>query len=185
MADTKATAPVKFGGAYKESDTHVPDPTAMYDQFNTSGTGAHGVIEDVSPVFEIAKNNAAVQAANAIDPDHPEPASSLIYPDAQNLRVVDHDEIHEKVRARAEEAKSAPVVVGGPTLSERAAEKEGDDAAAAAQTETGNQGAGGSNVGQARLENEKAESRGDKGEAKTPHKAAEAKKDDDKKDDGK
>lgn len=139
MADTKSS--VKVGGAYKESDDHVPSPTDLYDQYNTSGTGSHHVIEDVSPVFEVAKRDAKIQTGRALDPEDTDvPTSAVVLPDGQRLIVEDHDEIRDRLKADAEKAADNPVEVGGPSPSARLAALGGEEGESAAEAETANQG---------------------------------------------
>lgn len=125
MADN----PIKVGGAYKESDDHVPNPTDMVAQFNTSGLGAHGRIEEVAPVFEVDKVKTAQEILGAFDPKNDAVKSDrVLLPEA-----LDDNETAKKNLTEAAEARvKQGVVVGGPTPAEREAELEGDEGSEAA-----------------------------------------------------
>lgn len=121
--------PIVVGGAYKESDDHVPNPTDMVKQFNTEGVGAHGKIEEVAPVFEVDKVKTAEEILAAADPDNDAvPASRLLLP---NL-TEDNTEARDEAVALAEARVAKGVVVGGPTPYEREAALEGDEGVEAA-----------------------------------------------------
>lgn len=138
MAETNSA--VKVGGAYKESDDHVPNPTDLYDQFNTSGTGSHHVIEDVSPIFDVAKRESKILSGRALDPNDPTPESHVVLPEGQRLITEDLDKVRDRLKKEAKEAEKNPVEVGGPSPSQRLAAEGGDKGKAHAAAETANQG---------------------------------------------
>lgn len=116
MAEAKA--PAKFGGAYKENEHHRPDPTHMYDQYNTSGTGAHDDLSDITPVFDHARHRAQIQAGRALDPrDKEVPETSLIFQDGS----FDREAAERRVKEAAAEAKKNPPPSGNPGPAERKA----------------------------------------------------------------
>lgn len=130
-----ATA-VQMGGAYMESDDHVPDPTHQFGTVDTSGTAgtAHSRIEETTAIFDVAKQHDLVTAARALDPDDTDVSSSLVVLPG-DLR--DMEEAKEAVRAAAENALANPVEVGGPTLAQReAAESTSDEKPKAAASAT-------------------------------------------------
>lgn len=131
---------IKVAGPYKESDDHVPNPTDMYRQLNTSGTGSVTNIKDVTPVFDVAQKAAHRQAGAALDPkDDTVDRSAVLLPD--NKR--DNDEVVKEVKERAKDAEK-PVEVGsgykGPNA-KAAEEKTGKEGARAAASEQKEQGA--------------------------------------------
>ena len=95
---------------YVEDENFVPEPTAQYGTLDTSGTAgsAHGKIEEVSPVFAVADQQNAVQAAKAIDPKddsvHP---SLVVVPDSDRSR----DDAVKAVNEKAKAAKSTKVAL--------------------------------------------------------------------------
>lgn len=59
-------------GAYKESDDHKPEPTALSGTFDTSDSGGSGHytrVENLAPIFGVAKAHNLHVAARALDPD--------------------------------------------------------------------------------------------------------------------
>lgn len=130
---------VTVGGAYKESDDFVPDPTDAFGTLDTSQTAgsAHGKVEAVTPIFEIAKAQNAVTAARALDPNDTEVDSSLVtLPQGMVISESGEQEARDRVAATADTAKSEPVVVGGPNPFQRAAAESGAEAGQAAQAES-------------------------------------------------
>src|ERR1700745_375263 len=87
---------VKLGGAYKENDDHVPNPTDQFGTVDTSGTAgtAHARIEEVSPIFEVAKAQDMVTAARALDPEDTDvPESLVVLPQGTQIVEIDHEAI--------------------------------------------------------------------------------------------
>jgi hypothetical protein len=124
-----ADSPVQVGGAYQESEDHVPNPTDMVAQFNTSGLGAHGRIEEVSPIFEVDKVKTAQEILAATDPDNDAVGSDrVLLPNPVEDNDVALDQITELAERRVEKG----VVIGGPTPAESEAELEGDEGVLAA-----------------------------------------------------
>lgn len=114
---------------YVENPDHVPNPTDQYGTYDTSGTAgtAHSRLENVSPIFDVAKQQDLVTAARALDPEDTEvPEHLVVKPPAQALEIVDHDAIRERITNAAKAAVENPVVVGGPNATQRAA-AEGTD----------------------------------------------------------
>lgn len=143
-----ADSPITVGGAYKESDDHVPEPTDMVAQYNTEGVGAHGKIEEVSPIFEVDKVKTAQEITAALDPENDAvPSSRVLLPEALD----DNETAKKNLKEVAEARVKKGVEIGGPTPAEREAELEGDegtlaaveqDRSNAAANSTGNRGAG-------------------------------------------
>ena len=131
-----ANEPIKVGGAYKESDDHIPEPTDMVAQFNTEGVGAHGKIEEVSPVFEVDKVKTAQEIEAALDPKNDAvPSSRVLLPEATTDNETARKEIAEAAKARLKQG----VVIGEATPAERQASLEGEEGSqAAAEVERGN-----------------------------------------------
>lgn len=131
-----ADSPIKVGGAYVENEDHVPNPTDMVAQFNTSGTGAHGRIEEVAPIFQVDKVKAAQEVLAALDPKNTSvPSDRVLLPSA----IDDNDEAKKDLTERAKATVKDGVVIGGPTPAEAEAELEGDEGTdAAVEQERGN-----------------------------------------------
>lgn len=111
---------------YKESDDFVPDPTDAFGTLDTSATAgaAHGRVEAVTPIFEVAKKQDAIAAAKALDPDDDSvPASLVVLPEGMVVREAGTQEAADRVKAAGKNAKENPVEVGGPNpFQEEAAE---------------------------------------------------------------
>lgn len=138
---------VVVGGAYKESDDHVPNPTHQFGTVDTSGTAgtAHSRIEEVSPIFDVADAQNAVTAARALDPDDKDVDESLVnLPAGQVLEVVDKDAVRERIQAKADAVVAEPVEVGGPTKAQKEAAESGGTGAQTAQEQQQESGAGSS-----------------------------------------
>lgn len=143
-----ADSPIKVGGAYVENEDHIPEPTDMVAQFNTEGVGAHGRIEEVSPIFEVDKVKVAQEVTAALDPKNAAvPSSRVLLPEALD----DNETAKKNLLEVAEERVKQGVVIGEATPAEREAELEGDegtlaavdqDAKNAAANSTGNRDAG-------------------------------------------
>ena len=105
---------------YSESQDFVPNPTDVVGTLDTSATAgaAHGRIESVTPVFDIAKRENALVAARAVDPDDDSVSiSAVTLPGGEMNREEAINLIKEKASA------SKPVVLGGPNeFQEQAAE---------------------------------------------------------------
>jgi hypothetical protein len=140
--------PIKVGGPYVEDENHVPNPTDMVGQFNTEGVGAHGKIEEVSPIFEVDRVKTAQEILAATDPsDDSVNADRVLLPNPVEDNDVARDQIREAAEARVEKG----VLIGGPTPAEAEGEKEGDEGeyaaveqerSNAASNSTGNREAG-------------------------------------------
>lgn len=144
-----ADSPIKVGGAYVENEDFVPNPTDMRAQFNTSGTGAHGKIEEVAPVFEVDKVKTAQEILAALDDDNEHVDSSrVLLPEGLD----DNETAKKRLTQVAEARVKQGVEIGGPTPAQREAELEGDEGTlAAVEQERGNAAAnstGNRNAGQ-------------------------------------
>lgn len=138
---------VTVGGAYKESDDHVPDPTHQFGTVDTSGTAgtAHSRIEEVTPVFDVADAQNAATAARALDPEDKDVPESLVnLPQGQVMEVVDKDAVKDRIQTKAQAYKKDPVEIGGATLAQKEAAESGDDGAKSAQEQQQSAGAGSS-----------------------------------------
>lgn len=119
---------VTVGGNYKESDDHLPDPTDQMGTVDTSGTAgtAHGRIEEVTKIFDVAKAQDLQTAARALDPKDTDVSESLVtLPAGPTIIQGDPKEAAERVKTAAKEATKSPIEIGGPTLAQRQA-AEGD-----------------------------------------------------------
>ena len=136
------------GDRYVENPDFVPDPTHQFGTLDTSGTAgaAHSRIEEVTPIFDIADQENAKQAARALDPDDDEVDSSLVVmPQGTPMTVVDEDAIKGRVAKRAEQAK--PVRVFGPTMAQKQAAESGEEGEEIAQAQQESTGAGSTATG--------------------------------------
>lgn len=121
--------PIQVGGAYVENEDHIPNPTDMVAQYNTSGIGAHGKIEEVSPIFETDKVQTAAEIVAALDPENKTVSSDrVLLPETIEDNETARNTLLEAAKSRLEQG----VVVGGPTPAEREAELEGDEGVLAA-----------------------------------------------------
>lgn len=121
--------PIEVGGPYVENDSHVPNPTDIISQFNTSGLGAHGKIEETAAIFEVDKVAVAQEILGALDPkDNTVSSDRVLLPNTD----VDNETARKDLKAVAEARVEQGVVIGGPTPAQREAEKEGDEGAVAA-----------------------------------------------------
>jgi hypothetical protein len=101
----------------------------MVKQFNTSGVGAHGKIEEVSPIFEVDKVKTAQEILAATDPDNEHVSSDkVLLPDP----LGDNETALKTVKQSAQARVDKGVEIGGPTPAEREAEKSGDEGVLAA-----------------------------------------------------
>lgn len=129
---------------YVENPDFVPDPTHQYGTLDTSGTGggAHQRLEEITPIFEVAKKQDLVTAARALDPDDDSvPESLVVLPQGQPMSVVDEDAVKERVRSAAQNAVANPVEVPGPTPAQRQAQETGNEGRQTAQAQQESQGA--------------------------------------------
>lgn len=141
MSDTNPV--VETAEAYKESDEHVPSPTDQYGTLDTSGTAgtAHSRLEEVTPVFDVAKKADLATAARALDPnDDSVPASLVVLPEGQQLVAGDPEGARKRIENAAAAASKEPVVLGGKTLAQEEAAESGDDAAQKAKADLANTG---------------------------------------------
>jgi hypothetical protein len=66
---------------YYESEDHVPDHTAMMGTLDTTGTGGsggHSDLENLAPIFRVAKAHDLAYARRAVDPDDPDVSEDLV-----------------------------------------------------------------------------------------------------------
>lgn len=132
---------VVVGDGYKERDDFLPNPTDQFGTVDTSGTAgaAHSKIEEVTPVFDVAKAQNLATAARALDPDDPDVHESLVtMPQGQTLVVADPEKIKEELIAKADAVKDKPIEVSkfrGPAAKQ--AEESGTAAEAQAQQASG------------------------------------------------
>ena len=118
------TATVKPGGGYVEDPDFVPNAGDMRKQFNTSGLGASGQIEETSAVFDLDKAKTAEQITRALDDDDNSVSSDRVLlsqgpadPDAERKAI------HKAAKARLKK----PVIVGEASPLEALAAEDGDD----------------------------------------------------------
>lgn len=136
MADTR----------YVEDEDFVPNPTDQYGVLDTSDTGggAHQHLEEISPIFDVAKKDAAIVAGRALDPDDPDvPESLVVLPQGQNIIPVDTEAHKEKVVQAAKEAeKTRDDSLDGRGPAQRQAAEEGPKATRKVKAQQEQQGAG-------------------------------------------
>lgn len=119
-----AKSPVTVGGEYKESDDHIPNPTDITTQFNTSGVGAHHRIEEVAPIFEVDKVTTAQEITAALDDkDDTVPASRVLLPDP----LGDNETAKKNIEAAAKARVKQGATLQGPGPAEREAALEGEE----------------------------------------------------------
>jgi hypothetical protein len=137
MADENSNeGGVVVGGAYKERDDFVPNPTDMYGTFNTHGVGAHHDPATVSPIFEADRVRAAQGVIDALDPENPTPSDRVLFAAPVPVLAADNEAEKEELLKAAQARVDQGVVIGGPSEAEKKAAlsgQEGADAAAAQQ----------------------------------------------------
>lgn len=112
---------------YSEDENHRPDPMFQYGTVDTSDTsgGAQSRIQEVSPVFDVARAQNLETAARALDPKDPTPSELVVLPAEANTAEIATDRLHAAVA----ELKDNPVEIGGLTREQKlAAEGEGPTA---------------------------------------------------------
>lgn len=142
-ADTTTDAPL----GYVENPDHVPNPTDMYGTLDTSGTAgaAHGKIDEVTPIFEKARQDDLATAARALDPDDDGVDSSLVVlPQGQNIVPVDPEAEAERIKGVAATAAESEVDLTSPRMTgpKKEAAQSGPEAAEVAEAQQAEQGAG-------------------------------------------
>jgi hypothetical protein len=131
---------VTVGGAYKESDEHVPDPTDQFGTLDTSATAgsAHGQVDAVTPIFDVAKAQDKLTAAKALDPnDDSVDASLVVLPQGMVIAEDGAQAARDRVTNAAQNLD--PVEIGGPNAYQQKAAESGEEAGAEAQAEQANQ----------------------------------------------
>ncbi len=119
---------VTVGGAYQESEDFIPNPADMRKQFNTSGLGASGRIEEVTAVFDVDKVRIGEQIVSALDPDDDTvPSDRVVLPSLET----DNEAASKAILATAEKRVEKGVVIGGPSEAEKAAAEPVSDQARA------------------------------------------------------
>jgi hypothetical protein len=93
---------------YRESDTHVPDPTHQTSVLDTTELGGNGRIQDVTPIFAETAKADLVEAAEILESGDPLRSGNVILPDPiyPDLRK----EAKEDLLARAEEHREGDYV---------------------------------------------------------------------------
>lgn len=191
-------------GVYKESDDHKPEPTALSGTFDTSdagGSGHYTRVENLAPIFEVAKAHALHVAARALDPDDEEVSESLVQrstaftvsqgdPEGDKQRLLDRanrDGANASDRMTYRRTEEAMAQWRHEVAAMRGAE-EGPEAAQAAletpvgpevtghTTEAQNDARGESEPAQEPQEPESSDEEPQGGEAETPEERAKAKR---------
>lgn len=131
-SDTKTVIDTAPDDTYKESDEHVPDPTANYGTLDTSGTaGAQNErIEHISPVFDAARAQDLQRAARAVDPNDTEVPSSEVVNEGAAVTVTTSggrtpEAGEQAVKDAAAAYQDEPVKIQDPSITD--AEEAKDD----------------------------------------------------------
>ncbi len=171
--ETTETAPQ----GYVENPDHVPNPTDLYGTLDTSGTAgaAHGRIEEISPLFEKARQDDLATAARALDPDDDGvPASLVVLPEGQKLSVVDPEAEAERLKQVAAKSAENPVDLTSSRVTPPVAEaaESGPEAEAVAEAQQAEQGAGsgatdGGGTPPEKAKTDEAKASGEKADPKT------------------
>lgn len=126
MAENDPVVDTAPDGAYKESDEHVPDPTAAFGTLDTSGTsgGQNERIEHITPLFDAARAQDLQYAAKALDPND----DSVIDPGAvvnEGAAVTvttaggrTPEQGEEAVKNAAKAAEENPVKIQDPSITD-------------------------------------------------------------------
>lgn len=129
---------------YAEDKDFVNNPTDQFGTLDTSGTAgsAHSRIEEVSPVFAVADQQNALNAARAIDPnDDGVSSSAVVLPDDKGRS---REEALKSVKDRAAKAKKdGDLSSGRVTPAQEEAAESGDKAGDKADNEQKSHGATG------------------------------------------
>lgn len=131
MSDNDAVVDTAPDGAYKESDEHVPDPTAAFGTLDTTGTagGQNERIEHITPLFDAARAQGLQRAARALDPNDTEVPSSEVVNEGAAGTVTTaggrtHEEGEDAVKDAAKAAEENPVKVQDPSITDAETAKE-------------------------------------------------------------
>jgi hypothetical protein len=88
---------------------HVPDPTAMMGNLDTSGTGGaggHTELRNLAPIFAVAEARDLAYAARAVDPNDPDvPADHVQLSTGLSVVQGDPEGDRQRVTQRAQEAR--------------------------------------------------------------------------------
>ena len=130
---------------YVENPNHVPNPTDMYGTLETSGTGgaAQGRIEEVTPIFDVAKAADLDTARRALDPDDPTDPSLVVLSEGQPLKVVDRDAEAQKIKDAAARAVDQPVDLSSSRVTPPLADAARSNTSDVASSQQSDQGASG------------------------------------------
>lgn len=126
MADASVLVTTNKDG-YFESEDHRPSPLFQYGTLDTSDTagGAHQRVEEVAPVFEVARRQNLATAARALDPEDTEVPAELVTLPTGSVTVTGStrtaDEAKEEIASALASAAEDPLVLGGPTEEQRKA----------------------------------------------------------------
>lgn len=108
------------------------DPTAMSGTFDTTDTGAghHTKVENLAPIFEVARAHDLAYARRALDPDDDEVSAEHVQV-SQGVSVVqgDPDAERDRVLRRAEKAQENVQKRHGYKVSAKASDGDEDDGA--------------------------------------------------------
>jgi len=131
---------------YVEDKNFVPNPTDQFGTLDTSGTAgaAHSRIEEISPIFRVAEQQSALNAARALDPnDDSVPASAVVLPDGGARSREDAEKVVKDRAAKAKKELGGTDLVTDPKgPAQKDAAESGDEAGTKANAERESQGAG-------------------------------------------
>lgn len=114
----------KESAPYKESDAHVPNPYDLTGTVNTTGIGSHQNLATASAVVEADKQ---ASAKSVLDGE-----AEVVF--AGDSVPSQEDQIESLEKVAKKKADEAPVVVGGPTPDEAAAETDGSESESDSKT---------------------------------------------------
>lgn len=109
---------------YVENPDFVPNPTDAVGTLDTSGTAgtAHGKIEEVTPIFDVAKQQDLATAAKALDDkDDSVDAALVTLPTGSTIVNEDPDAAKRRVKEAAKAVKEVDLTSSRQTASTKAA----------------------------------------------------------------
>jgi hypothetical protein len=130
---------------YVENPDFVPNPTDAVGTLDTSGTAgsAHSKIEEITPIFDVARQQDLATAAKALDDkDDSVDAALVTLPTGASIVNEDPEAAKKRVAAAARRQKDVDLTSSRQTASTKAAAEGGSPS-----VETSVQGEGGTDGG--------------------------------------